>query len=334
MPFDPDAPAQAGGLYGLEIHPSDALVHVQAVPWQATTSYRRGTREGPAALIQASAQVDLHDLEYGESWRAGIVLSPANPNFAVWDGEAEKPALRVIESLGHDPDAAAQVNALSERVNAAVYDAAIAALNAGKIPALIGGDHSCPFGLIRAVAERFPGVGILHIDAHADLREAYEGFTHSHASIMFNVVRYIPDVSHVMQVGIRDVGAAEAAMISDTPTRITTFFDPVVAGWLAEGETWVHVVDAITAALPNPVYISFDVDGMDPALCPGTGTPVPGGLGYRDVCVLLKKLSERRRIVGFDLNEIGPGEWDGNVAARVLYKLFGATVASQRVAIT
>lgn len=332
MPFDPDAPAPDGCLFGLEIRLEQCLVHVQSVPWQATTSYRRGTVDGPAALLAASTQVDLHDLEYGPAWESGITLLDEDPAFRALDAQAEPDALRVIETLGNDPEAAGRVNTLSQRVNELVYQSARKTIADGKIPALIGGDHSTPFGLIRAVAEKYQGVGVLHIDAHADLREAYEGFTFSHASIMFNVLRYIPDVSHIVQVGIRDVGAAELKLIHDTSGRITPFFDPTMAGWLAEGETWAHVCDAIIDALPNPVYISFDMDGLDPALCPGTGTPVPGGLSYRDICVLLSRLADRRRIVGFDLNEIGPGEWDGNVAARLLYKLFGATVKSQSVA--
>ncbi len=329
MSFDPDAPAAPGSLFGLPCTPREALVHVQAVPWQATTSYRRGTIEGPAALVRASAQVDLYDVEYGDAWRAGVVLLPEDPQFRRWDGEAEADALRVIESLGQDPEAAGRVNVLSERVNEAVYQRARAVLAAGRVPALVGGDHSTPFGAIRAVAEVFPGVGILHVDAHADLREAYEGFTHSHASIMFNVLRYIQGVSNIIQLGIRDVGDAERRLIHDTPSRISTLFDADVASRLAEGESFAAVVDELVEKLPPRVYVSFDVDGLDPSLCPGTGTPVPGGLSFRDAQVLFKRLSARRRIVGFDVNEIGPGEWDGNVAARLFHKLFGACVRSQ-----
>ena len=327
MSFDPDAPGE-GGLFGLPFSPENARILVQAVPWQATTSYRRGTREGPAALVEASLQVDLFDLQYGEFWREGIALLDEDPSFREWDADAEADALAVIESLGRDPAAAARVNALSEQVNAAVYARTRETLAAGRIPALLGGDHSAPFGAMRAVAERFPGVGVLHVDAHADLRDAYEGFTWSHASILFNVLRHIPGVSRVAQVGIRDFGEAEARLIDAEP-RLRTWFDAAVGERLAAGETWLSLVDEIIEALPAQVYVTFDVDGMDPALCPGTGTPVPGGLSWRDTQVLLKRLSERRHIVGFDLNEIGPGEWDGNVAARLLYKLCGAAIRSQ-----
>ncbi len=329
MTFDPDAPAAEGSLYGLPCSPETARIQVQVVPWQATTSYRRGTRGGPAALVSASVQVDLFDVEYGDFWQAGIALLPEDERIRAWDDEAEPDALRVIENLGDDPEAAARVNRLSERVNDVVYASAMATLDAGKIPTVVGGDHSSPFGLIRAVAERFPGVGVLHIDAHADLRDAYEGFTWSHASIMFNTLRHISDVSLVVQVGIRDVGSAEVALIRSEP-RLRTFFDADLAARLADGEPWTTLVDEIIAALPAQVYVSFDVDGMEPSLCPTTGTPVPGGLDWRQVQRLLARLADAREIVGFDVNEIGPGEWDGNVAARLFYKLCGATLRSQR----
>lgn len=327
MSFDPDAPAEAGNLYGLPLDLDAARIHVQAVPWQATTSYRRGTREGPDSLLNASLQVDLHDLEYGELWRHGIVLLPEDARFRAWDAQAEPDALAVIESLGNAPESAARVNALSEKVNEAVYERAAETLRAGRIPALVGGDHSTPFGLIRAVAEQYPGLGVLHIDAHADLRVAYEGFEYSHASIMDNVLRHISGVSRLAQVGIRDVGAAEVER-TRTDARIRTFFDVELGERLAAGEPWLRLVDEILDTLPEHVHVSFDVDGMEPSLCPSTGTPVPGGLDWRQVCVLLRRLSTRRHIVSFDVNEIGPDEWDGNVAARLFYKLCGAALSS------
>lgn len=327
MEFDPDAPAAAGALFGLPFTPENARIIAQAVPWQATTSFRRGTREGPAALLEASLQVDLFDLEYGDFWRAGIALLPEDPRFREWDALAEADALEVIDTGGDAPEAAARVNVLSSAVNEAVFAAAAAILARGAIPALVGGDHSTPLGAIQAVAKCFPGVGVLHIDAHADLRDAYEGFTYSHASIMHNVLAEAPGVARLVQVGIRDVGSAEVARIRGD-ARITTFFDPEVAARLAGGEPWQSIVDTIVEALPPQVYVSFDVDGMEPGLCPNTGTPVPGGLSFRDVQVLLATLSRRRQIVGFDVNEIGDDPWDGNVAARLFYKLCGATLRS------
>lgn len=328
MTFDPDAPATGDGLFGLPNDPGHARVVVIPVEWQATTSYRRGTREGPRHVLDASRQVDLFDLDVGPAWKAGIAMLDPDPRVRAWDMEAESDALEVIEHGGHAPQAAARVNALSEKVNDHVYQVARDLLARARIPAVLGGDHSSPFGAIRAVAEAFPGVGVLHIDAHADLRAAYEGFTWSHASIFHNVIHRLPDVAKLVQVGIRDVGESEVELIRDNPQRIHTFFDNAIAKDLARGLPWMNVVRHIVAELPPNVYVSFDVDGLDPSFCPNTGTPVPGGLSFRDVVVLLGTLAEERRIVGFDINEVGADEYDGNVAARLLYKLCGWAVES------
>lgn len=329
MHFDPDAPATGDGLFGLPNDPGHARVVVIPVEWQATTSYRRGTREGPKYLVEASRQVDLFDLDVGPAWKAGIAMLDPDPRIRAWDAEAEEDALAVIESGGGEPEAAARVNELSERVNAHVHGLVRDLLAQGRVPAVIGGDHSVPYGAMQAVAEAFPGVGILHIDAHADLRAAYEGFTWSHASVFHNVIARLPDVAKLVQVGIRDVGEAEVELIRDNPHRIATFFDNAIARDLARGIPWLTVVKHVIEKLPENVYVSIDVDGLDPAFCPHTGTPVPGGLSFRDAVVLLGTLAEERRIVGFDINEIGPDEYDGNVAARLLYKLCGWSVESQ-----
>lgn len=323
MSFDPDAPAAGESLFGLPFSPDDARVVLLPVPWQATTSYRRGTREGPAAMLAASMQVDLFDLELGDAWRAGYAMLPADPRVAEWDAAAEPDALAVIAAGGELPEASARVDALSERVNEHVYTTVKGLLDRGRLPGVIGGDHSVPFGAIRAVAERYPGVGVLHVDAHADLREAYEGFTWSHASIFHNVLTRLTDVSRVVQVGLRDVGEKEVRFAQDQGARVAWFTDLDLARNLAAGESWLTQVRRIVSLLPERVYVSFDVDGMDPALCPTTGTPVPGGLSFRDVVLLLGEVGRSRQIVGFDVNEIGPGEWDGNVAARLVYKLCG-----------
>jgi agmatinase len=327
MPFDPDAPAEGDGLFGLPFTADEARVVVLPVPWQATTSYRRGTRGAPKAVLEASRQVDLHDLEYGDAWRAGIAMLPISPDIEAWDLAAEGCALRVIAGKGYADDCA-RVDALSAKVNAVVHDFAERTLADGRVPAVLGGDHSVPFGAIQAAAGAFPGLGILHVDAHADLRVAYEGFTWSHASILHNVATRVPAVSRIVQVGIRDVGEREVAFARAAGDRIRVFDDFVLGKAVAEGVPWARTVDAIVAALPHRVWVTFDIDGLDPALCPGTGTPVPGGLDFRQACALLAAVAAKRRIVGFDLNEVGTGAWDAIVGARVLYKLCGAAITS------
>ena len=207
-------------------------------------------------------------------------------------------------------------------------------LEAGKIVGVVGGDHSTPFGAIKAYAEKYTSLGVLHLDAHADLRDAYEGFTWSHASIMFNVMKHVPGVRKLVQVGIRDFGEAEYTMIRESEGRIHTFFDARLARARLDGMPWREQVDSIVAELPQHVYLSWDIDGLEPTLCPNTGTPVPGGLTFAQAVALLEGLVRAgKKIVGFDLNEVSPGangsEWDGNVGARLLYKMIGWTLMSQ-----
>jgi agmatinase len=222
--------------------------------------------------------------------------------------------------------AAQKVNAISERVNDWVYDTVSDLIEDEKLVVTLGGDHSVPFGAIQAHAEKYPGLGILHLDAHADLREAYEGFTWSHASIFNNVMTRIDAVERLVQVGVRDLGQAEEAMISGSDGRIVTFFDPDIAQRKEEGTPWAEIADGIVSSLPQDVYLSWDIDGLDPTLCPGTGTPVPGGLSWNEAIGLLRAIKRAdKRIVGIDLCEVSPGEteWDANVGARLLYKMIG-----------
>jgi agmatinase len=196
----------------------------------------------------------------------------------------------------------------------------------------LGGDHSVPFGAIRAHAETYPGLGILHLDAHADLRDAYGGFTWSHASIFHNVMTKIDGVGRLVQVGVRDLGQAERDMIASSNGRIVTFYDADLATRKEEGVPFATIADEIVAALPHDVYLSWDIDGLDPTLCPGTGTPVPGGLSWNEAIGLLRALVRaKKRIVGLDLCEVAPGEteWDANVGARLLYKMIGFALLTQ-----
>ena len=193
---------------------------------------------------------------------------------------------------------------------------------------LVGGDHSSPYGAIQAISEKYKkDFGILHIDAHADLRKAYEGFLWSHASIMYNVMESSFAPKKLVQVGIRDFCEFEYDY-SNSRKDIVTFFDLELANQVQSWVSWRALCDQIVSELPQNVYISFDIDGLDPSLCPNTGTPFPGGLSYAQALALLKSLeAQGKRIVGFDLCEVSPGEsemdWDGNVGARILYKLCG-----------
>jgi agmatinase len=339
--FDPAAAAAPGsGIYGLPHDAEAARVIVVPVPWAATTSYGGGAERGIEAVFEASKQVDLYDLETGKPYEAGIAMLPFPEDVRACHVEARALAEKVIAAGGasadeHHAGVLARVNALSSQVNEQVYRTVRRELARGKLVAILGGDHSAPYGGIRAVAEAHAGVGILHIDAHADLREAYEGFEHSHASIMYNVTKDLAGVARLVQVGIRDLSETEHGAIRGSGGRIVTFFDHELAARRFDGEPWRTQTSRIVEALPQKVYVSFDIDGLDPTLCPHTGTPVPGGLSFQEATALVAAVARSgRTIVGVDLNEVVPGddgdEWDGNVGARILYKMIGWMLLSNR----
>ena len=336
--FDPNAAALPdSGVYGLSCDEDDAGVVLLPVPFDATTSYRRGTSLGPAAILAASRQVDLYDRETGRPYEAGIVMLEPDPRVVGWNEAARELADPIIAagSAGDDPTLLAyleKVNAVCAQLNELVEAAVEARLARGKLVGVVGGDHATPFGAIAAHAKRAPGLGVLHLDAHADLRDAYEGFTFSHASIMHNVLTRCPGVAKLVQVGIRDFGEAELDFQTAQGARVACFFDADLAAQKLDGTPWKTLAAEIVAALPHEVYVSFDIDGLDPSLCPNTGTPVPGGLTFHEACHLLSAVVRSgRRIVGFDLNEVAPGadEWDANVGARMLYKMIGYALQSR-----
>jgi agmatinase len=335
--FDPDAAAVGEtGIYGLPFTAEESHVVIVPVPFEATTSYGGGTSQGPAAVFEASKQVDLFDQETGRPYERGIAMLEISQELLDWNEEGKAIAATVIERGGvvddATRDAAGKVNALGERVNEWVYRQVRALLDAGKMPVVLGGDHAVPFGAMRAYAERYPGMGILHLDAHADLRDAYEGFTWSHASIFNNVMRRLDAVGKLVQVGLRDLGQAERAMIESSNGRIVAFYDAEMAARKEEGVPFARIADEIVAALPEDIYLSWDIDGLDPTLCPSTGTPVPGGLSWNEAIGLLRAIRRSgKRIVGFDVCEVSPGEteWDANVGARLLYKMIGYALLTQ-----
>lgn len=333
--FDSNAPAsEDSGIFGLPFSVEEATLVIIPVPWEATTSYGGGTSKGPQAIYQASKQVDLFDIDLGNFFEAGIAMVEMPSDVQKWNDLAKQYAQKVIKDIFENKEdastqkALATVNEYSLKVNEYTYQTTQYWLNKNKQVGLIGGDHSTPFGAIKAFLEKHPDMGILHIDAHADLRHAYEGFEDSHASIMYNVITKT-SLKTLVQVGIRDFCEEEYNFICSHPKRIHTFFDATLIEKKMQGESWSALCDTIIEKLPNEVFISFDIDGLDPRFCPNTGTPVPGGLEFSEVLYLFKKVVQSgRKIIGFDLNEVSPGEteWDANVGARILYKLCGWTL--------
>jgi agmatinase len=327
--FDPNAPGASGNLFGLPFTPENADVIIVPVPWEVTVSYNTGTVEGPQAIFDASSQVDLAMKDIPDAWKLGICMLPVPENLIEESARLRELAVRHIAAIeqGAQTDTSnpitTKINEASENLNIYVKSTVQKWMKAGKLVGLVGGDHSTPLGFIRALAETYNRFGILQIDAHADLRKAYEGFTYSHASIMYNALK-LPAVGRLVQVGIRDYCDEELGVLQRAGARVITYFDDDIKQQIYEGKSWATVCDHIINNLPNEVYISFDIDGLNPKLCPNTGTPVPGGLEFEQVIFLLKRLVKSgRKIIGFDLNEVAPGEgdWDANVGARLLYNL-------------
>ncbi len=334
---DPDGPAKPdSGIYGLTATEQEARVVLLPVPFEATVSYRSGASLGPELILHASHQIDLFDSETGRPYEHGIHMRALPDNIRRLGLEAKTAVHRMsTETWSHKKriEAIEKVNEAGVQVNAHVYKETKALLAQGKIVGVVGGDHSVPFGSIQAHAEHFREIGVLQLDAHADLRVAYEGFVWSHASIMERVLSEVPGVTKLVQVAVRDLCEAEVHMIESTPTRIATYFDAGIAEARMEARLLQHFRE-IVQELPQDVYLSFDIDGLNPSLCPGTGTPVPGGLDLGETSALLKLLvASKRRIVGFDLTEVASqdpaDEWNGNVGARLLYKMIGWALRSQ-----
>lgn len=342
-----------GRFFGMPFPNETCDVVLIPVPWDATVSYSEGSAKAPEAMIDASIQVDLFDEFIPNSSELKIGTDESNLNFngeqtltedyiALLNEVARDSAKKIIarlesgkpltKSLEKELNA---VNQASEIVNQMVEQVCNAYYKDGIIPGVVGGEHSVAFGAIKAAANNYKSsqLGILQIDAHADLRKAYEGFEYSHASVMRNAIDKI-GIKKLTQVGIRDFCSDEAVFI-EKRREITSFTFEGMNNLRLQGIHWKTICEKISKSLPKYVYISFDIDGLEPSLCPNTGTPVPGGLSWGEALYLLRYIGKEHKIVGFDLNEVAPdkegkNEWDANVGARLLHKLSLIAVESNR----
>lgn len=338
--YNPSGTGQINGnIFGLPFNYESANLIIFPVPWEVTVSYGTGTAKGPQRILDASPQLDLYDFDHPQGWKQGIFMVEISQNLLEKNKLYRSLAAKIIHRLEHGksltetPDLTPvlqEINQACQQVNKWLFDRCQQAINDGKRVAVIGGDHSSPLGYLQILAAKYTDFGILQIDAHADLRDTYEGFEFSHASIMFNAMK-IPQISKLVQVGLRDVCYDEVQTIEKASDRIVAFYDPIIKQKLYSGTTWLEICREIISHLPEYVYISFDVDGLDPKLCPHTGTPVPGGLELEQTFCLFRELANSgRKIIGFDVCEVGDGEWDGNVGARIVYKLANLMDLSQQ----
>jgi agmatinase len=329
-----------GNFIGLPFTEDSANVILIPVPWDVTVSSRQGTAHGPQAILDASVQLDLYDPDVEDAWKLGIFMPPADESVLRKRNELRPKAAGYIGFLEEGGNLQGfprmkkvlrEINDACGQMNQWVYHQTKKRLDAGKLTGVVGGDHSVPLGFLKALGEKFHDFGVLQLDAHFDLRENYERFTFSHASVFFNALKD-KAVSKLVQVGIRDFCEEELKKVKEEGDRVVVFFDHTLKENRFCGMDWNTQCNEIANKLPRDVYISFDIDGLDPKLCPNTGTPVPGGLGFAEGIFLIKKLVESgRRIIGFDLCETGNSEWDANVGARLLYKMSNMTGRSRGI---
>jgi len=332
--FDPNAASNpSNNIYGFPTTEEDARLVILPVPWEVTVSYNAGTARASEHIQKASMQVDIFDLDYPDTWKKGFYMRPADKKILMKSDYLRKEAELYIAYISRGEDlkknsfmckSLKDINEGGAFLNEWVYEQTKGLMNRNKLVALLGGDHSISLGYFKAIAEKHGDFGILQIDAHCDLRKCYEDFDYSHASIMYNALEEIPQINKLVQVGVRDYSESEWDYVKASNNRVVTFFDKDIKRKQFEGGNWKHIAEDIINQLPQKIFLSFDIDGLDPKLCPSSGTPVHGGFETEAVYYLLRKMLESgRQLLGFDLVEVGTGEndWDSNVGARVLLKL-------------
>lgn len=332
--FDPNSVGNPNNnIFGLPFSEEDARLVILPVPWEVTASYGAGTSRAADHVYKSSKQVDIFDIDGEACWKQGFYMKEVDKRILLKSDYLRKEAELYIDYISKGElvennkfmcKSLKDINEGSTIMNQWVYDQTMSLLNKGKLVGLLGGDHSTPLGYMKALGEKHGGFGVLQIDAHCDLRKCYQLFNYSHASIMYNALQEIPALQKLVQVGIRDFCEEEWNLICNSNYKVIAYRDKEIKERQFDGETWKHIVEEIVNHLPQKVYISFDIDGLDRKLCPNTGTPVQGGFDTEEVFYLIKKIVESgRNLIGFDLVEIGVGQtdWDSNVGARILWRL-------------
>lgn len=343
--FDPSQPGLADeSIFGLPFTAEECEIIIIPVPWEVTVSYGAGASDGPDAILESSFQVDLHHQQFPDLWKLGIYLD-LNKQTEKWAEQSKRykslaqPIISALEGgqiIAQKPKLQSyldEINKACTTFNSEVKERVLYWSNQGKKVVLLGGDHSTPLGYYQALATMHDDFGLLHLDAHMDLRKAYEGFENSHASIMYNALK-IPQISKIVQVGIRDFCEQEVEVA--LAERVVVHTDMDLKNDSFSGITWNEQCENIIAALPQKVAISFDIDALQAWYCPNTGTPVPGGLSFEEAAFLLSKLADSgKEIIGFDLVEVSPGDddWDGNVGSRMLFHMCGILAKNNKMAV-
>jgi len=326
--------------FGLNFGREESELVLLPVPFDLTCSYRRGTATAAKRIIDASHQMDFSNPDLDDFVTAGVFCEKIPADIRAINDDFSARARAYTQAYDAGVDIALEpeflktqhdLNEASKIVYASTYARAEQCIEENKIIGLIGGEHSASLGVIDALSDYIDSFGVLQIDAHMDLRDGYQGLTHSHATVMRHVLA-INDVSRLIQVGVRDYCNEELFFVEDQKGRVKTYFDRDIHDQLFSGKTWESICKKIVNNCPDKVYISCDIDGLSPSFCPNTGTPVPGGLTYNQVIFLIRQLVKaKKEIIGFDLVEVNGPEHSVDVitASHLLYQLCGYTWLSQ-----
>ena len=323
--FNPsDIGVNNGNIFGFPYNKDAAQIHILPIAWEATASYGRGCAQSYKAIRQASLQLDFYD-DKGAFWKIPVYMHEALG--VLLNNQVAQKATNLINHLENGgqildrKEEFEEINAVSTSLNSLVEEHCDGLIKQGKKIIILGGDHSVPLGLIRALGKD-ESFGILHFDAHADLRPGYEGFAYSHASIMHHA-RLQSKVKSITSIGLRDISPEEAQIIRND-AQLNVYSDKYLANQRLDLRPFSEVIEEILEKLPKKIYLSFDVDCLDPSLCPNTGTPVPGGLSWHEIQAILDALYHSDiDIIGADLCETGHHPWDAQVSARLLYQFIG-----------
>ena len=328
-------------LFGTPVSIAEASIILIPVPWGVTVPSRSSTSLAPYSVLKASHQIDIFEKNNTPSSKVDISMLPIHYEWGMLSEQLRNSVIAYINDLesgnitqqnGSDQDTIRKVNNSAHTIKERIKEKALKYIKKGKTVSILGGDQSTALGLIEAISETNSSFSVLHIDAHADLKQSYQGFKYSHASVMYNALK-LPNIEKIVQVGIRDYSEEENKLINQEGGKVKTFLDKDIKKQLFTGSSWDSICQSIVKNLTSNVYISFDISGLDPKLCPGTGLPVPGGFDFYEIFHLIQSVADaKKKIIGFDLCEVSPGEnidWDALVASKVLYKLAAITKESR-----
>ena len=320
------------GVFGFNSTFDNSSIILIPAEWEVTSSYYSGASNAPKSINHASKQIDFGQFNQINLNQYGVCMLDFDAEWTIKHSILKSKALSVIQSLNNG-GIINQGDALYrdiQHINKGCHDflsnledVITLNLELNKFVGLVGGDHSISIGYLNALSKRYDSFGVLHIDAHMDLRESYQGFDYSHASVMHHALS-LPQISSITQLGIRDFSDDELKIVESNQTRFSSFYDKDIQAQLFNGISWHDICCSILDSLPKTLYISFDIDGLEQHYCPNTGTPVPGGLSFAQIDYFLCLLKQSDKlIIGFDLVEVCDDDrhWGPNIASRLLYRL-------------